>query len=71
MEVKTHVHFSTEKDDLEYVFSLPAGGTLGGAYDALYQFLEKVTLMSKEATEKAKPAKQDASNSEAEVKPES
>lgn len=68
MEVKTYVHFSTQKEDTEYVFTLPAGGTLGGAYDSLYEFLEKVNAMSKEATEKAKRPEEDKSLSAAEVK---
>lgn len=56
MDVKTHVHFTIDKEDRKYVFSLPAGGTLGEAYDAAYQVLERVLEMSKEAAEKAKVA---------------
>jgi hypothetical protein len=67
MEVKTHVHFAIDKDERKYVFSLPAGGTLGEAYDAAYQVLEKILEMSKEAADKAKPSEKDQPNADEKV----
>jgi len=59
MEVKTHINFEIEKSDRKYVFSMPAGGTLGEAYDSAFEVLQKLLDMSKEAAEKAKKVDSD------------
>jgi hypothetical protein len=54
MELKTHIHFEVEKTDRTYTFSMPVGGTLGEAYDAVYEVLEKILSLSREAADKVK-----------------
>jgi len=54
MEVKTQINFETVKGERKYIFSMPVGGTLGEAYDAAFEVLERLLTMSKEAAEKAK-----------------
>jgi hypothetical protein len=54
MEIKTHIHFEVEKNERKYVFDMPAGASLGEAYDAVFEVLEKIVSMSKEAVDKSK-----------------
>ena len=54
MEIKTHIHFLIDKQDFKYVFIMPAGGTLGNAYDACFEVMQKILDMSQEAADKSK-----------------
>lgn len=54
MDIKTLVSFNVIKDDIEFIFSMPATAGLGTAYDAAHEILSKIVEHAKEVADKQK-----------------
>jgi hypothetical protein len=51
MEKKSIVSFQVKKGDNLYSFEIPHGASYGEVYDALFEMLEEVTSLAKQAVE--------------------
>lgn len=64
MDIKTLVSFNVVKDDIEFVFSMPATAGLGIAYDAAHDVLQKIANEATKLAEKNKRETEDAPKKE-------
>lgn len=55
MDIFSKIELHVEKNNRAYQFSIPVGAPYGEACDALFECIEKLTDMMKEAASKSKP----------------
>jgi hypothetical protein len=55
MDMKSALVMTIVQNENTYTFIMPAGASLGEAYNAAFQALQNVLELSKDAVERAKP----------------
>lgn len=60
MDIKTSVILEVEKDGHVFSLSMPSGAPFGKAYDAAFDFLQKIIELSKQAADQAQQKKDDS-----------
>lgn len=56
MDIMSTIQLRIIKNDRSYYFSIPVGAPYGEACDVLFECIEKLTDMMKEAASKSKPS---------------